>query len=153
MANKRPPTAFFSTFSTTPLLFGELRFQGQRSKVASSEGQLSPTLFADNADICCPQSFWGSLNIKLDNLTFLQRAVTPSLNGSVVDEDIFTVLLLNETIALLVTEPFDTTYWHGLRPPILFRLTGTRRRLAPLEDASPSKHQPFSHRPSLLQSN
>jgi len=62
-----------------------------------------------------------------------------------VNEDILSAFLLNEPIALLVVKPFYTTYCHGLRPPIFLfdrRLSGTCVR----EDASPDKHQPFSHR-------
>lgn len=60
---------------------------------------------------------FGSLgDIKLDALSFFQRAETTALDDRIMDEDIASVILLNESITLLITEPFYCALRHRAAP-------------------------------------
>jgi hypothetical protein len=55
------------------------------------------------------QSFGAFFDRKLYLLTFLKVTISNTINGGVVNENVFTTLYLNESIAFAAVKPFDRT--------------------------------------------
>jgi hypothetical protein len=71
-------------------------------------------------------------DLKLDAVAFIQRAKSTAIDRRVMNEDVGAIVLRNETITLLIIEPFDGTSCHvGLPPDMGERCAATaaRRRL------------------------
>jgi hypothetical protein len=64
--------------------------------------------------------FWACLDLKSDSLAFLEPFESGSVDARVVNEKILTIILLNKTIALLVTEPLHSSFCHSA--PLLSKI-------------------------------
>jgi hypothetical protein len=53
------------------------------------------------------------LNLKSDSLAFIEAFESGSIDVSVMDEKILTIILLNKAIALLVVEPLHGSFCHS----------------------------------------
>ena len=63
------------------------------------------------------QSFGTLACFELYLFTFVQRAVSLTLNFGIVNEDVLAGILLDEPVALGVVEPLDFTYDAQATPP------------------------------------
>jgi len=60
---------------------------------------------------------FGSLgDIKLDALSFFERTEATPLDDRIMDEDISSIILLDESIAFLIAEPFYCALRHRAAP-------------------------------------
>jgi hypothetical protein len=71
-------------------------------------------------------------DLELDAVAFIQRAKATAIDRRVMNEDVGAIILRNETITLLIIEPFDGTSCHVGHPPDMGErcaATAARRRL------------------------
>jgi hypothetical protein len=60
-----------------------------------------------NLDVCCLRSLGTLTDLVAHGVTFIESAVSVTRNRAVVDEQVRTLLLLNEPKALFGVEPFN----------------------------------------------
>jgi hypothetical protein len=73
---------------------------------------------------CC-RAFGALFHIKADSLTFFKGLETLTLNGRVVNKDIFAVISRDESITLACIEPLHCAFRHFTAPLLM----GTVKRL------------------------
>jgi hypothetical protein len=76
--------------------------------------------------------FWSLNDLELHTVALIQRAKPAALNGRVMDKYVGAIVLGNESIPLLIVEPFDGTSCHVEHPPDMdevFAALAARRRL------------------------
>jgi len=71
----------------------------------------------DDLDVFGFGAFGCLFDLKADSLAFSQGFEAFCLNGSVMDEKILPILLLDEAIALLLVEPLHRSFAHCDIPP------------------------------------
>jgi hypothetical protein len=66
-------------------------------------------ILADNDDVAGLRTFGTLFDGELDALAFFEVAITITLDGREVDEDIRSTFALDKAVALATVEPFDRT--------------------------------------------
>jgi len=72
----------------------------------------------DDSHILCPRTFLILDDGKFHALSFFQRSVTDTLDGAIVDKDVFSVVSGDKTIAFCVVEPLDDTGFSLCHEPL-----------------------------------
>jgi hypothetical protein len=67
----------------------------------------------------CRWSFGALLNFEADTITFRKALKTLSLDGTMMDEDIFPALNRNKSVTLLIVEPLYCTLRHNSSNPFI----------------------------------
>ena len=75
----------------------------------------------DAFDVLCLPALGAFYYIELNLLTFLQAAKTVCLNGGEMDENIFTILAADKTIALGIVKPLYCSCFHDVAVFLLLK--------------------------------
>jgi len=79
--------------------------------------------FLDGSDSYCLGAFASLLNLELNALVFLERAIAASLDLGVVDEEVLRAIVRgDEAEALVTVEPFHSSLCHLLTSLIQMRM-------------------------------
>jgi hypothetical protein len=81
----------------------------------------------DLGDVRSLETLWAPLDLKLDFVTFVQRAVAFADDRLVVNEHVFARLTLDESVTLGTVEPLYYSLFHR-ESPRKMELTGVRQR-------------------------
>jgi hypothetical protein len=74
-------------------------------------------------NIGCLWAFRTIGNLELYLIAFIKGFESILLDGGEVNEDITSIISGNESVALLLVKPFDTTFGHYNSPPLFSELT------------------------------
>jgi hypothetical protein len=67
-------------------------------------------------DICCMRTFGSLFQFELDFITFIQRFISITYDGIIVDKNVLAFISADEAITLGSVKPFDSSCLHRTIP-------------------------------------